>query len=45
MKRRADDGKWIEYTQQQTYYFNQEASAPYSENDKIIVLNVALNVS
>lgn len=41
----AKDKTTMKYTQQQTYFFDEKASAPFSENDKIVVLNVALNVS
>lgn len=41
----SSDRSKVLYTQQQTFHFDKEASAPYTEDDRIVVLNVAMNVS
>lgn len=41
----SSDRSKVLYTQQQTFRFDHEASAPYTEDDRIVVLNVAMNVS
>lgn len=41
----ADDRETVTYTQQQKYFFNSRASAPLTENDSIVVLNLVMNVS
>lgn len=35
----------ITYTSKQIYKFDRKRSYPFKENDKIVVLNVAMNVS
>lgn len=41
----SEDKTTITYSQQQTFIFNAEASAPLTDNDNIHVLNIPLNVS
>lgn len=41
----SSDKKFIEYRTIQTFFFDKEASAPLTENDELVVVNVQLNVS
>lgn len=41
----SSDKESLSYYQKQIYKFSHVASYPYSENDKIIVLNMHMNVS
>lgn len=41
----SPDRSRITYTQKQTFYFDKEASDPLTEDDRIIMLNVHMNVS
>lgn len=41
----SSDKVEITYTSRQIYKFDRKMSYPLKENDKIVVLNVAMNVS
>lgn len=41
----SDTRETVTFTQQQKYFFNARASAPLTENDSIVVLNLVMNVS
>lgn len=41
----SKDKTTITYTSKQIYEFDKKRSHPYKEDDKIVVLNVAMNVS
>uniref|UniRef100_A0A336K3W5 Sensory neuron membrane protein 2 n=1 Tax=Culicoides sonorensis TaxID=179676 RepID=A0A336K3W5_CULSO len=39
----SDDKMTVTYTQTQRYFFNAEASAPRTEHDEVVVLNMVMN--
>lgn len=41
----SQDKTIIKYTQRQTFYFDENASAPLKDTDKIMLLNVPMNAS
>lgn len=41
----SDDKLTVTYTQSQKYFFNAEASAPRTQHDEVVVLNMVMNVS
>lgn len=41
----SKDKTLIKFRQRQEYFFDKEASAPFSEDDKIVMLNIPLTVS
>lgn len=45
VKHFSRDGSKISFTQDQLYTFDAEASAPYRETDRIVALNMHMNVS
>lgn len=44
VKEFSDDGTSVTYTQQQFYEFDGKASQPLVESDRIVALNMQMNV-